>query len=64
MRENPKENPADIVSTWREGTSADSPAGPLFTGGKYAPSEIAMSSRVGTGRCGSDCSGSATAQCC
>jgi hypothetical protein len=64
MRENSKENPADIVSTWRQGTSQDSPAGPLFTGGKYAASEIAMSSRIGTGRCGTDCSASQGSQCC
>jgi len=52
------------ATTWRDGTSQDSPAGPLFTSGKYAESEITMSSRVGSGRCGTDCSGSVHYQCC
>lgn len=58
------ESPVEVVETWRDGTSQDSPAGPLFTSGQYAESEITMSSRVGTGRCGSDCSGSVHYQCC
>lgn len=64
MHDGAMESPVETVETWRSGSSQDSPAGPLFTSGKYAESEITMSSRIGTGRCGTDCSGSATGQCC
>lgn len=63
MHDSSAERFDEIVGTWRSG-SDDNPAGPLFTSGRYAESEIRMSSRVGTGRCGTDCSGSVTAQCC
>jgi hypothetical protein len=61
---NMRTDPKDTVAAWRSGTDPNSPAGPLFTGGMYAESEIAMNGRVGTGHCGSNCSGSHTAECC
>ncbi|HEY2576556.1 MAG TPA: DUF6229 family protein [Streptosporangiaceae bacterium] len=61
---NERETPDQKIAAWRTGKGADSPAGPLFTGGTYAQSEITMHGRVGTGQCGTVCSGSATAQCC
>lgn len=61
---NERENPDQTIAAWRTGTDPNSPAGPLFTGGAYAQSEIAMHGRVGTGHCGTNCSGSHTAECC
>ena len=64
MNKDLRDSPDQTIASWRSGTDSASPAGPLFTSGKYAEAEITMTGRVGTGRCGSDCSGSATAQCC
>jgi Family of unknown function (DUF6229) len=61
---NERETPDQTIAAWRAGTDPSSPAGPLFTGGAYAESEITMHGRVGTGHCGSNCSGSAHAECC
>ena len=64
MRTYPTESVDPVIAAWRNGSDLDSPAGPLFTGGRYAESEITMNGRVGTGRCGTVCSGSQSAQCC
>jgi hypothetical protein len=54
----------EIVAGWRT-SDADSPAGPLFVSGRYAEADIITATvGTGTGRCGTDCSGSGTAQCC
>jgi hypothetical protein len=52
------------IAAWRDGTGPDSPAGPLFTGGAYAESEIAASDQVKTVQCGTVCSYSAGRECC
>lgn len=52
------------VAAWRDGTGADSPAGPLFTGGAYAESELTASGQVRTVQCGTVCSWSAGRECC
>ncbi len=52
------------VAAWRAGTATDSPAGPMFTGGTYAVSELTMSGRLKTENCGTICSYSATRYCC
>lgn len=64
MHADSKERPDQTVEAWRSGTDPNSPAGPVFTGGRYAESEITMSGRVGTGICGTACSGSAGRECC
>ena len=63
MKTDPKVSLDQMVAAWRDGAQ-DSPAGPLFTAGRYAESEITMNGRIATGHCGSNCSGSATASCC
>lgn len=56
----------EIIARWLSDVSldgSDSPAGPLFTGGKYVVQEItATGGGCGT-RC-SSCTGSGTVQCC
>jgi hypothetical protein len=61
---NEREIPDQTIAAWRNGTDPSSPAGPLFTSGDYAQSEITMHGRVGTGDCGTVCSGSAAGECC
>lgn len=60
---NERETPDQKVADWRTGKATDSPAGPLFTSGTYAQSEITRQGRVGTGHC-SACSASGHSQCC
>ncbi|NUR62107.1 MAG: hypothetical protein HOV87_26110 [Catenulispora sp.] len=64
MKHVSKEKPAEKVHAWRNGTAADSPAGPLFTSGVYAESELTMTGAVLTAFCGTDCSYSHTRYCC
>jgi hypothetical protein len=59
----PKEDPAKTVEAWRTG-AADSPAGPVYSSGVYAQSEITMTGRILTAYCGTDCSYSHTRYCC
>jgi len=57
------ENAQRTIASWRDGTDPNGPAGPLFTGGDYARSEIAMHGRIGTNHCGTACSASG-GECC
>jgi hypothetical protein len=52
------------VAAWRDGTGADSPAGPLFTGGAYAESDLTATGETRTNQCGTACSYSAGRDCC
>ncbi|WP_012182594.1 DUF6229 family protein [Salinispora arenicola] len=57
----------EIINRWLSDTSldgSDSPAGPLFTGGRYVVQEItATFGGTGTARC-SSCTGSHRIGCC
>ena len=60
-----KQNPEKTVKEWRTGVAADSPAGPVFSSGAYAQSEITMTSpEILTTHCGTDCTYSQTHYCC
>ena len=53
-----------IVAEWLSSAEADSPAGPLFTGGKYAEADIIGAAiRETRGTC-SSCTASRGGQCC
>jgi hypothetical protein len=61
----------EIVAQWRR--TADplaglaNPAGPLYVSGRYAEADIltaGVGTGNGTGRCGTDCSGSTPISCC
>jgi uncharacterized protein DUF6229 len=54
----------EIIAAWRSGATDDSPAGPLFTGGKHTEADITMTGPGQSGRCGTACSGSSIYQCC
>jgi hypothetical protein len=58
------EESARTVAAWRDGTAEDSPAGPLFTSGPYAESELTATGEVRTAQCGTACSYSAGRECC
>ena len=51
------------VAAWRDGTADHSPAGPLFTSGAYAESELTASGAVRTIQCGTAWSYSAGREC-
>jgi hypothetical protein len=54
-----------IVGAWRASAGPDSPAGPLFTSGPYAESEITMSDSTYTGlHCPTVCTNSNHNDCC
>lgn len=53
----------DVVDRWRSEAGADNPAGPLYTGGRYAEADIIVSVVECTGRC-SSCTASTTVACC
>ena len=53
-----------IVAQWLTSAEADSPAGPLFTGGKYAEADIIGAViRETRGTC-SSCTASRGGECC
>ena len=54
---------AELVAQWRSGSEI-SPAGPLFTGGEFAPADIVCETGGISGHCGTACSGSITRYCC
>jgi hypothetical protein len=64
MRTESEVSPVQVVEAWLNGTDPRSPAGPLFAGGRYAPSEITMNSRAYTHLCGTGCTSSPTRVCC
>lgn len=54
----------EIVAAWRNGSDElGSPAGPLYSGGRYAPAEIAMVSDGMRTTC-SWCTASTGGDCC
>jgi hypothetical protein len=57
------ERPEEIVARWRTG-AADSPAGPLFIGGRYAEAELIEPARLETQQPCSACTASRTVFCC
>jgi hypothetical protein len=54
----------ELAAAWRSGAGADNPAGPLFTAGRYAQSDLTQRTGTGTARCGTACSASRTKFCC
>ena len=54
----------ETVNGWRTEGMDDSPAGPLYSGGRYAQADLAQRTGSGTQRCGTACSGSRTYYCC
>jgi Family of unknown function (DUF6229) len=55
--------PADrLAARWRSNAGADNPAGPLFTAGSFAETDITSQGRADTHV--SLCTGSATVSCC
>lgn len=62
---------SNMVDSWRNDADADSPAGPLFSGGEFAAADIVSATDLTstvpaclTTRCGTACSGSAQGLCC
>jgi len=53
-----------LVERWRRESTADSPAGPLYAGGEYVETDIIYATIVGSGQCGTVCTGSRTRLCC
>jgi hypothetical protein len=57
-------NAVQIVAAWRSGSEdLESPAGPLYAGGRYAPAEIALVSDGMRSTC-SWCTASGGGDCC
>lgn len=52
------------VASWRTGAVADNPAGPLYSGGRYAQADLTQRTGSGTIRCGTACTWSQTRYCC
>lgn len=42
------ENAETLAASWRSGAGADSPAGPLYTAGRFAEADIAAPGRAFT----------------
>lgn len=57
------ETAAKVVAGWRRGEDVNSPAGPLYVGGDYAPADISMISEAMGITC-STCTASAGQHCC
>lgn len=58
-------HPDELVDLWRDGVEvegADNPAGPVYTAGRWAESDLAMTWPPNT-RC-SSCTASTGGQCC
>jgi hypothetical protein len=55
---------AAMVAQWRNSAELDNPAGPLFTGGEFAPTDIVWDCTGGGPTGCSQCSGSSPHQCC
>ena len=53
-----------LAASWRAGTGHGSPAGPLYTGGRYARADLRQRTGTGTARCGTACTWSQTRYCC
>jgi hypothetical protein len=53
-----------IVLEWLSPDEPDSPAGPLFTGGKYAEADIVGASWIETRQSCSSCTASRGSYCC
>ena len=53
-----------IVYEWLSSADADSPAGPLFTGGKYAEADIVGAVVILTRGTCSSCTASRGGECC
>lgn len=58
------ENAEKIVLEWLAADEEDSPAGPLFTGGKFAEADIIGASLIETRGTCSSCTASRTSFCC
>ena len=54
----------DLVQQWLNDADSDNPAGDLFVSGEFAEGDITSETIILSGRCGSVCTGSATAWCC
>lgn len=55
---------AELVEQWRNMADDNNPAGPLFVGGEFTESDIICETIIGSGQCGTACSGSRTKYCC
>ncbi len=64
VREDTREQAEQLVERWRRESTADSPAGPLYAGGEYVETDIIYATIVGSGQCGTVCTGSRTRLCC
>jgi hypothetical protein len=60
--------PEELIEQWRDGIDLDdSPAGPLYVGGRWAESDLATEWRMTwppTTRCSSCTASGGTTQCC
>jgi len=52
------------AAKWKQFTNIESPAGELFSNGRYAEADIVCQTGTGSGKCGTVCSGSGVAWCC
>ena len=59
----PINHAAELVARWRSDSSIDSPAGPLFSAGRFAMADIVCETGPSTVR-PSACTGSMTVHCC
>lgn len=56
--------PDQLAHAWRRTASDDNPAGPLFTGGRWAEADLLDLGLVETRQFPSLCTGSRTIPCC